>query len=373
MITTIFFWGGYTTHCYELTKAMSVLGFKVYIISPTDTVKRNERIPTETSSLVTSILCNNSLDDIERVVNLCPKVETLHINTALKSLSCANHTALKYLLKHGYNVFSLPQESFQLHGLKGKFNALKWFFYLNCTYRRKIKAFGVTGYNAEGMFKRMQVPSSKLFQFLYVTSSVDSSCILKSDSKSVKFIYVGAIDERKNIIPLVDYLMKYPIQDFELSIYGSWTLDSVLNEKIRGIDNIKYYGKRDYAEVRQKMLEADYLILPSLYDGWGAVANEGLQAGCKLIVSKTCGSSIFPMISANLGYIFDAYKLSTLDGILIDVLNKGPLEQWERHGIQSWADQHIHSSVVARYLKEIINVYFSKGEKVQAPWIKNVL
>lgn len=41
------------------------------------------------------------------------------------------------------------------------------------------------------------------------------------------------------------------------------------------------------------MLNADYLILPSLYDGWGAVVNEGLQSGCKVLVSKDCGASIF--------------------------------------------------------------------------------
>ena len=63
-------------------------------------------------------------------------------------------------------------------------------------------------------------------------------------------------------------MQNYSSQQFIFDIYGSWTLDKLLIKKISNSTNIHYHGKRDYKEVRNAMLNADYLILPSLYDGW---------------------------------------------------------------------------------------------------------
>jgi glycosyltransferase involved in cell wall biosynthesis len=35
----------------------------------------------------------------------------------------------------------------------------------------------------------------------------------------------------------------------------------------------------------------DYLILPSRFDGWGAVVNEALARGVKVITNEKCGAS----------------------------------------------------------------------------------
>ena len=58
MIKSIFFWGGVTTHCYELAKSISRYYEVWAIILPTKQ-KREERIPSELSANVNLIKCEN--------------------------------------------------------------------------------------------------------------------------------------------------------------------------------------------------------------------------------------------------------------------------------------------------------------------------
>ena len=63
----------------------------------------------------------------------------------------------------------------------------------------------------------------------------------------------------------------------------------VANNNLNGV--IELLGTKPQTEVPSYMQQADVLILPSIYDGWGAVVNEALQAGCYVICSDACGAS----------------------------------------------------------------------------------
>lgn len=43
-------------------------------------------------------------------------------------------------------------------------------------------------------------------------------------------------------------------------------------------------------EIPSILSNQDILILPSIYDGWGAVVNEALQSGLYVISSNQCGA-----------------------------------------------------------------------------------
>lgn len=333
---------------------------------------RLERIPKDKCPNVIYQVCQNSLESVSEIVNQHDKDTTLHINAALKTSNDVCHKALKYLTKKGYYVMSLPQESFQLHGIKGKLNYLKWFVYLHFTFRRKIMAYGITGFNAERHFRYLLIPKRKVFQFMYVTKNLDNQYIPLGDSSIkddvLRFIYVGAIDERKNIIPFVDFMQKYPNQNFELKIYGSWSLDDVLRDKVKVSSNIHYYGKRDYDTVREEMTKSDYLVIPSLYDGWAAVGNEGLQAGCKLLVSRQSGCSILVSQNKGLGYVFSSKSKKSMQLAIEKIFSeKKEISQHQR--IKDWADEHISPNIVAKYFDNVIKHYFNGERSPNVPWI----
>ena len=59
----------------------------------------------------------------------------------------------------------------------------------------------------------------------------------------------------------------------------------------KGMDHIYLKPFMDNTKVRLAIEEADLLVLPSRFDGWGAVVNEALGAGTPVLVSDLCGSS----------------------------------------------------------------------------------
>lgn len=362
----IFFWGGVTTHTYGLAEAMSKYFKNIYAIVMPESLLRKERVAKMPINNTIQIEYCNQKSDIKRIISLEDKDHSIHVNASLKRGNLAN-VVLKYLCKNNYHVMSFPQEAFQLEGFKGYVNYIKWFIYLHCTYRNKIDAFGLTGFNAEKQFKYLFINKQKTFQFLYITNFYENE--IYDTNKRIKFIFVGGIDKRKNIIPFVKWMMKYPNQNFDFEIYGSWTKDEELRKLVENSTNIHYYGKKDYSFIRNAMAKADWLVLPSLHDGWGAVINEGLQSGCKILVSKQSGASSIIISNASLGYVFDAHKFKELNKIMNLIMDKGPLSLSEKKSIVKWSQNHIGYDVIGVYLKNIICHYYNMKEKPSALWL----
>lgn len=360
-------WGGYTTHIYSLACEMARKGYDVTVTTDSQSGLRPERVPQYVDKSVKFLECKTDEDAI-RICKAFDKESTLHINGAIKNEARPIHAAFRHLLKNGYHVISLPQEGFQLQGLRGKLNYLKWVMYMHCTYRRHMMAYGLTGLNAQRQFRQVGVPQEKLFQFIYVTQPpVRLSPI--PENKSLRLLYVGAIDERKNIIPLVRHLQQhYADRDYTMDIYGSWSLDAELSALVEGDRHIAYHGKQPLAEVKAAMQHADLLFLPSLYDGWGAVVSEALQCGCRVAVSRQSGSNILARLHPAYGDVFDACRLSTLDPILERTFRKGPQSAAEREGIIDWAERSLAPGIVADYLEAVLAHYFEGAALPQAPW-----
>ena len=99
------------------------------------------------------------------------------------------------------------------------------------------------------------------------------------------------------------------------------------------------------------------------------MGNEGLQAGCKLLLSEECGCSIFVKCHTNLGYLFTTKDKTNkslkkaVDSIFDENLDKSQYEN-----ISKWAKSHISPNAVAEYLDLIIQHYFNNCPKPKAPW-----
>ena len=107
-------------------------------------------------------------------------------------------------------------------------------------------------------------------------------------------------------------------------------------------------------EVPLLMQESDVFILPSVYDGWGAVVNEALQVGCYVIVSDACGASDLVKNNPRIGRAFrhgDDKELAeciTWSNGHIDEIRKDNAFR------RQWAEEHISGRVVAKYMVDCI-------------------
>lgn len=75
---------------------------------------------------------------------------------------------------------------------------------------------------------------------------------------------------------------------------------------------MKFLGTRKQSEVPQSLSSRDVLVLPSIYDGWGAVVNEGLQQDLYVICSDQCGAKDL-LVDPRCGCVFrggDTHELA---------------------------------------------------------------
>ena len=364
------FWGNIGIHVYPLAEALSKKAQVTIICDSSTFSDRKERTitykPSDTLRLID--IANADICRLKSIIKEYNDNKTIHINSALKNEKSIFHKALKMLTslnQHGY-LISLPQEGFQFQGIKWLVNRIKWFYYINMRYR-KIQYFGYTGMNAFRDLTSIGCSKKRLFPFIYVTQPYHSVDVYKGPTqklrKYVKMIFVGAIDDRKNIGTIIQWLNEDTdslCAPFELDIYGGYGDENLLYRLINGNRSIHYHGIVSNEEVRAAMLESDIAILPSKYDGWGAVVNEALQCGCQVLVSNCCGSSSMPKSFPKLGKAFDPYNKKDFILKLNELLRQGILSEKARMEIIKWSEQHIHPNIAAQYLIDVIDAVENK-------------
>ena len=354
------FWGNINIHVYPLAEALSKKTKVTIVYDSRLFTNRKERQigykPSPTLRLID--MADISDDEIKNVIKDVSEGETIHINGGLKNDNNFAHKALIMLIKLKKQVISLPQEGFQFNGLKAFVNRLKWFYYINVRYRN-IRFFGLTGRNAFHDFLTIKCSIKRIVPFIYTTTPPQLCTNTKhNERKNVNMIFVGAIDKRKNIGTIIRWINKniaFFTNPFDLHIYGGYGNEALLRHTIGGNKQIHYHGIVPNEDVRKAMLESDIAILPSRYDGWGAVVNEALQCGCRVLVSNRCGSSAMPQTFSELGSVFDPYDEKDFLDKLNGLLSKGILSETEREKIRKWSEEHIHPDVVANYLINVID------------------
>lgn len=115
-------------------------------------------------------------------------------------------------------------------------------------------------------------------------------------------------------------------------------------------NKIELLGTKPQAEIPNYIQQVDVLILPSLYDGWGAVVNEALLTGCYVICSDAAGASDLIKKEERLGNVFHRGDIKQLADC-IEWCNNNILEiRRNRMFRKKWAEEHIDGKVVARYM-----------------------
>lgn len=269
------------------------------------------------------------------------------------------YKAFRLAVRNGCKI-SVIAEPYNWTGCKG---ILRWLKYslLFVKYSGSIDHLFTTGSQGVRCFHRSGFPLRKLHQWGYFTESeiINSSYV----NQYPKVIFVGKIDIRKNILSLVETLNELPELYETAYIIGTGPLEDELKDKIGSDPNIKFLGSMPNDKVKRYLSRCDLLVLPSLFDGWGAVINEALSQGTRVLCSDRCGAGILLDEDAR-GGIFHLNKSTSLKQQLKHWLLKGPLSLDDRHRIKAWASSHISGQVASEYFVKVMN-----GESAEAPWI----
>ena len=130
--------------------------------------------------------------------------------------------------------------------------------------------------------------------------------------KKCVFLFVGRLIKLKNVTTILKAYAKINNKDTALVIIGDGEESTSLQKEAKALGiNVIFTGRLTGDKLLLWYNIANYLILSSYTEAFGAVTNEALLAGCKGIISINAGSNCLIKEGIN-GYIFNPSNIHEL-------------------------------------------------------------
>lgn len=205
--------------------------------------------------------------------------------------------------------------------------------YYDHTMFRKNDAFLLcAGSYVKGDFRLIHAYPNKMLKFGYFpkTEVYEDINQIRNDNARTEILWVSRFIELKHpelVVELAKRLKKNGV-NAHVTMLGSGELREQTEEACKKnnlLDFISFEGNRKPEEVREKMRGADVFLFTSDHrEGWGAVVNEAMNAGCVAISSDKVGASHYLIKPGETGYIFKSQSVDDLyDKVMKVVNNKG--------------------------------------------------
>lgn len=229
----------------------------------------------------------------------------------------------------GLAIYSeAPEQPWQtgwLKRLRGRWLARRWgarFAF--------VLAVGGIGCN---FFERIGFPSEKIvpFGYYFAVSSVAAEPLLTNDG-IFRFISAGQLIFRKGIDILIKACRSLPKSGWCLDIYGDGPERQSLERlatRLKLFSQITFHGTVPSDVLKQRLAAADCAVLPSRFDGWGALVNEAMAVGTPIICTKNCGAALLGEQASGGGKSPKA-NAGQLGRALRNALDIGKVDQYAR-------------------------------------------
>lgn len=291
--------------------------------------------------------------------------ENIHIFTGIDGFPFV-YSFLKRAIKCNAYI-GIQMESFDNIGIKGFFRLLKYKF-ISRKIGKHIKFILAMGEVGVKSYIKSGFLEDKVFEWGYFVDFKKYNKNKIDQNTKPNILFVGRIDNNKNLLPLIKKMHNFENYFNSFNVIGTGPLKNELNVLIYDRPKFNFIGKVDNSKVYEYMAQADLVILPSLYDGWGAVVNESLSVGTPVLCSKNCGAET--LIGGNRGAVFHNINFD-YDVIFKKIISELPLKIEEREEIINWVKLSISANSAVEYLEKIIR--YNQGSlsiKPIAPWKK---
>lgn len=141
-------------------------------------------------------------------------------------------------------------------------------------------------------------------------------------------LFVGRLVEVKNLSLLINVVAKLKTTDWVLIMVGEGVLMEQLKFQASNLninEQVYFIGRKEGLDLVSWYTIADIFVLPSTFEPFGAVVNEALLSGCKVLCSETAGAS--SLITNENGELFSPYTETELLSCLENLLSKAILTQ----------------------------------------------
>lgn len=240
---------------------------------------------------------------------------------------------------------------------------------------RDIEFMLLTGAGAFDWFSERGFAEETMFPFGYfVEQSVDRVCWdsprCAISNEPFHILFIGQLLPRKGLDLLLRALAALKTSHWRLSVLGGGNATdySELANALGLGSRVTWLGVQPNPEVLDFLVAGDVLVLPSRFDGWGAVVNEALAVGTPVLASEACGSAQLVGLESR-GAVFKTDSVSALEDALRAAITRGRVDAERRKTISDWAARSISPRVAAGYLAKLIAHVDGDGPRPNAPWL----
>ena len=368
---SIWFWQTIVTpHMVALAAALAERGFKVNYVANEILSKVRIQQGWEIPELgkVKLLLAPNKETVIRYALN-APQ-DSIHLSQGLRGNGLVSY-AQRVIRKRGLRHWAM-METIDDSGWNG---FIKKIFYriLFLHWHGHLSGVLAIGQNTLDWFVARGMERSLVYPFAYFLkepriSNLLSPSIKKNIKRQFRFIFVGQLINRKKVDLLIKAIAALKLQEIELWIIGGGPEE----KRLRSLANILlpkkvfWLGVIPIKKIPKVIHQTDCLVLPSRFDGWGAVVQEALMVGTPAVCSDKCGSSTI-VEASKVGSVFSTNNQQALINSLSNQYEKGLVSSKQRQKIMKWS-RCLGASSGAKYLESILNLKNNKLNLIKLPW-----
>ena len=310
------------------------------------------------------IISSPSKEEIDQLLEI--HQNAVHVFSGIDAYPLVFHAFRKAVNKR-MRIF-IYAEPYDSTGIKGLLKHLKYRF-LNFKYGHRISAFLATGKLGRKCYTRAGF--KHVFEWGYFTKnrqSLPETGRKNAHSQKPVLLYIGQFIKRKKIVEFLKTAVHLTDLFEHFYLVGQGNLLQKVENTVAKASNMTCLGVIPNEELPEIMSHCDILILPSAFDGWGAVVNEALQCGIRVICSDACGAATL-LDHQSRGGTFSWNAPQEPEKTLLRWLEKGNVTEKERKEIALWARTHISGDAACGYFLEICE--YVNGDRVdipQTPW-----
>lgn len=298
--------------------------------------------------------------------------DAIHLLEGIRGRSIVRHI-LPVLRKRSARL-GIISESANSSGVKGWLRRLAY-TWDGLRYASDIDFILAMGSQGVNWYRECRFPESKIYPFSYVTDEENGSIPrigrLQVD-EGVTLAFLGQLIPRKGGDILLRALASQTDKSWRLRMAGegedrsSWER---LAAQLRISERVTFTGALANGAGRAMIGAADLLVLPSRFDGWGAVVNEALMQGVPVLCSDRCGARDL-LAEPWRGEVFKADSVDCMRGVLSRWIGRGKRTPQVTERIRTWS-RCIEGQTVADYFSAVLRNVYEGAPRPIAPWFRN--
>lgn len=272
----------------------------------------------------------------------------------------------KLTFRYRARVFIFPDGFFKTIFDKEK---LKLFYDRHIKFRKNknlymlcANAYGARDFNFLGLYK------NKIYKWGYFLETnkydIDKLIEKKEQNSKIEIIWVARFISWKHpeIVVKLAKNLKRENYNFHIKMLGTGVLEEKIRRKVKKLqleDVIEIVGQVPSDKVKEYMESANIFIGTSdSQEGWGAVINESMNAGCALVANRRMGAVPFLIKNNDNGFEYNTYK-ELEDKVKLLIKDKKLREKLGKNAYK-YITEEWTSSIAAKNLIELFDSIINK-------------